>query len=64
MTGDAQLVLMANQIATNLQHEPDPVAATAEHIRLFWDPWMKQRIRAHGSDGLNATAAAALTTLA
>ncbi len=63
MSGDDRLVLMANQIAANLQQEADPVAATAEHIRLFWDPWMKQRIRAHGSDGLTPTAVAALASL-
>jgi len=35
-----KLVLMANQIATNQMHEPNPAKATAEHIRLYWDPRM------------------------
>ena len=40
------LIRMANQIAANLMHEPDPAAVTAEHIRLYWDPRMKAMIRA------------------
>ncbi|MFM2257888.1 MAG: hypothetical protein RIQ28_1735 [Pseudomonadota bacterium] len=59
-----KLVLMANQIATNQMHEPDPARATAEHIRLYWDPRMKQMIFAHGSKGLTETAAAAIALLA
>jgi formate dehydrogenase subunit delta len=58
-----RLVLMANQIATNLETDDDPVAATAEHIRLFWDPRMKQMIKAHDGAGLSATAAAAVAGL-
>ena len=46
-----KLVLMANQIAANQMHEPDPARATAEHIRLYWDPRMKQMIFANGSEG-------------
>ena len=56
------LTRMANQIAANLVHEPDPVAATAEHIRLFWDPRMKSLILGH-RDGLSDTAAAAIDSL-
>ena len=44
-------------------HEPDPAAATAEHIRLFWDPWMKDGLFSNGSDGLSAVAAAAMSKL-
>jgi formate dehydrogenase subunit delta len=55
---------MANQIATNLAHEPDPAAATAEHIHLFWDPRMKQMIRAHDGTGLCPVAQAAIARLA
>ena len=58
-----KLVMMANQIAANLAHEPDPAFATAEHIRLFWDPRMRQLIRAHGTDGLSPIAVAAIAKL-
>jgi len=57
------LVRMANQIARNLQHEPDPAEATAEHIQLYWDPRMKQMIFAHGPQGLDEIAAAAISAL-
>jgi formate dehydrogenase subunit delta len=54
---------MANQIAANLMQSPDPVAATAEHINLFWDPRMKHQIIANKPQGLSATAAAAIKSL-
>jgi formate dehydrogenase subunit delta len=54
-----KLVMMANQIAANLAHEPDPADATAEHIRLFWDPWMKAGLRDAGLDALTPVARAA-----
>ncbi|MFM7027287.1 MAG: formate dehydrogenase subunit delta [Chakrabartia sp.] len=57
------LVRMANQIAANLQHEPDVAAAVAEHIHLFWDPRMKQMIHAHDGAGLSADALAAINLL-
>lgn len=57
------LVRMANQIAANLGHEDDPAAATAEHIKLFWDPRMKAGIRAHGNEGLSPVAAEAMRQL-
>jgi len=57
------LVRMANQIAANLAHEDDPAAATAEHIKLFWDPRMKAGIKAHGSGGLSPVAAEAVSLL-
>ncbi len=63
MTTNDRLVLMANQIAANLLHEPDPVAATAEHIQLFWDPRMKAMIAGPDISGLGATAAAAIASL-
>ncbi len=59
-----RLIHMANHIAANLTHDADPVATMAEHIRLFWDPRMKMLIKAHGSDGLTPTAAAALARVA
>jgi formate dehydrogenase subunit delta len=58
-----RLVMMANQIAANLATDDDAVAATAEHIRLFWDPRMKQMISAYDGAGLSATATAAVATL-
>jgi formate dehydrogenase subunit delta len=60
MTTDEKLVMMVNQIAANLMHEVDPVAATAHHIRLYWDPRMKAQIKAHGGEGLTPTALAAV----
>jgi formate dehydrogenase subunit delta len=57
-----KLVMMANQIAANLATEADPVAATANHIRLYWDPHMRGSIRAH-KDGLSTIALAAIDQL-
>jgi formate dehydrogenase subunit delta len=55
------LVRMANQIADffRLQPEPDAIAATADHIRKFWDPRMRAQMAehlAHGGAGLNPIA--------
>jgi formate dehydrogenase subunit delta len=58
-----RLIYMANQIATNLQTDDDPVGAIANHIELFWDPRMKRLIFDHGTDGLSPTAAAAIEQL-
>jgi formate dehydrogenase subunit delta len=63
MNSTDRLVYMANQIAENLMHEPDPATATANHIELFWDPRMKHLIKAHDGIGLSPTAAAAIATL-
>jgi formate dehydrogenase subunit delta len=63
MNSTDRLIHMANQIAANLATDPDPVGAVAEHIRLFWDPRMKQMIQAHDGDGLLPTAAAAIAAL-
>jgi formate dehydrogenase subunit delta len=63
MNTTERLVYMANQIAANLETDPNPVGAIAEHIRLFWDPRMKQLIGAHDGKGLSPTAAAAIATL-
>jgi len=57
------LIRMANQIAANLTHEEDPAAATADHIRQFWDPRMKQAITAYQGDGLSPAAMAAVRRL-
>jgi formate dehydrogenase subunit delta len=59
-----RLVYMANQIATNLATDDDPVGATANHIALFWDPRMKRMIFDHSRDGLSPTAASAINQLA
>jgi formate dehydrogenase subunit delta len=48
-----KLVLMVNQIAMNLATEADPVAATLEHINLFWDPRMKSLITKAAVTGLS-----------
>ena len=63
-----RLVRMANQIAAEFvnQQPGEAVAATFEHIRLFWDPRMLAMIRAHvtaGECGLSPVAAAAIAML-
>jgi formate dehydrogenase subunit delta len=63
MNTTERLVYMANQIATNLATDDDPVAAIAEHIQLFWDPRMKQMIFENGGAGLSPPAAAAINRL-
>jgi hypothetical protein len=59
-----KLVYMANQIATNLALEGDPVGMVADHIHAFWDPRMKAMILANGAAGLNPIAAQAIARLA
>ena len=63
MSTIVRLVTMANQIAANRMHEPDPAAATVEHIRLFWDPRMKRLILDHDGSGLSPVAADAIGQL-
>ena len=52
-----KLVRMANQIATNLDHGKDPsvaIAGTADHLKRFWTPQMRQQIverYRHGTNG-------------
>lgn len=61
-----RLIYMANQIARNLATDGDPVAATAHHIRAFWDPRMRAMILSHlaaGGSGLDAISRAALLRL-
>jgi formate dehydrogenase subunit delta len=59
---NAALIRMANDIARNLaaQGEGEAIAATAQHIRDFWDPRMKAAIRVAGPGGLSPIAAAAV----
>jgi formate dehydrogenase subunit delta len=59
------LVKMANQIATFFATQPGDTAAkaTADHLRAFWDPRMRQAIRSHvesGGAGLDPVALAAV----
>lgn len=59
-----RLVRMANQIAAAFaaQAESDAAAATAEHIRLYWEPRMRAALLAHldaGGGGLTPAARAA-----
>jgi formate dehydrogenase subunit delta len=58
-----RLVMMANQIAANLSTEANPVAATAEHIRLFWDPRMKSMVMQPNVEGLSPVAKAGIKLL-
>lgn len=48
MSNDERLIYMANQIARNFVAMGDGHAAkaTADHMRSFWDPRMKERIAA------------------
>ena len=64
MNSVERLVYMANQIARNLATDADPVAATARHIQLYWDPRMKGLIFENGGEGLSPHAAAAISKLA
>lgn len=60
-----RLAYMANQIARNFaaQGEVAAVAATAQHIRDFWDPRMKAAILAGDKEGLDPIARQALDQL-
>ena len=63
-----RLVYMANQIARNFaaQGEDAAIAATADHIRLFWDPRMKSKafeLLGEPDCGFSHTARAALSKL-
>ena len=53
---------MVDQIARNfaVQGEEQAIAATAEHLRLFWDPRMKAAILADDRAMLSPIAAAAV----
>jgi formate dehydrogenase subunit delta len=60
-----RLRYMADQIARNfaVQGEAAAIAATAEHIRLFWDPRMKAAILADDRAALSPLVAAAVGRL-
>lgn len=57
------LIRMANQIAANLAHEHDPAAATAEHIRSFWDSRMRTMILSAAPERLSPSARTAVESL-
>jgi formate dehydrogenase subunit delta len=61
----APIVRMANQIAVALLSARDPTAATAEHIKTFWEPRMRAQLRTAlaGGDGLHPVARAAALRL-
>ena len=60
-----RLAYMADQIARNfaVQGEDQAAAATAEHIRLFWDPRMKAQLLAADRAALTPIVAAATAHL-
>lgn len=61
----ARLQRMADQIARNfgaMKHD-DAVAATADHIAMFWDPRMKAQIFASDRSALSDVARGALELL-
>ena len=62
---EAKLRRMADQIAQAFasQGEAKAIAATAEHIRLFWDPRMKAAILADDHAALSPIARAAVERL-
>ena len=64
----ADLIRMANQIAANQAGFPpnEALAATAKHLRDFWDPRMRAELAAlvdDGGDGLSELALAAARSL-
>lgn len=64
-----RLVMMANQISRNFAHagEEHAVAATADHLKQFWEPRMRGAIIAHvaaGGGGLSSLALKAVQSLA
>ena len=63
-----KLVHMANQIARafGVEGEATAITATANHLKLFWDPRMRRQILAHleaGGEGLDLVTRAALERL-
>ena len=62
----ARLAYMADQIARNfaVQGENEAVAATAEHIRLYWDPRMKAQFLASDRAALTPIVAAVAERMA
>lgn len=48
-----KMVYMANQIASFFKSQPgtDQADRVASHIRDFWDPRMRDQLRAYAKDG-------------
>jgi formate dehydrogenase subunit delta len=62
-----QLIKMANQIADNLVFQDDAAERTADHLRRFWAPSMRQQLLDYnvaGGAGLKPAARAAVQRLA
>lgn len=59
-----RLIHMVNQIARNFQHASDPVQATFEHIKDFWDPRMIAGLLSAETAQLDPIARAAVRQLA
>jgi formate dehydrogenase subunit delta len=60
------LVAMANDIARNLAFNADAEERMVEHLRRFWAPELRERLRAHvaaGGAGLSDLAMAAAKRL-
>jgi formate dehydrogenase subunit delta len=56
------VVRLANDVAANLAHRPDALEAVAGHLQRYWDPRMRQTLRAwvsQGGQGLSPLALAA-----
>ncbi|MBW4022202.1 MAG: formate dehydrogenase subunit delta [Proteobacteria bacterium] len=67
--GDTKLVTMANQIARFFASQPsdEAVSGVETHIRKFWDPRMRAKLRgivASGGQGLDPCALEAAKRLA
>ncbi len=63
-----KLARMANQIATffRAQNQATAPAEVAKHLRLFWEPRMRDALQAHaatGGGGLDPVAAEAVRLL-
>lgn len=67
LSTDDRLIYMANQIARNVANEGENAAPfVAQHIRDFWDPHMRARIKAMAAEeghGLSPIAASAIAQL-
>jgi formate dehydrogenase subunit delta len=69
MQSSDKLVMMANQIARNLMVHGDEEAAslTADHMRKFWEPRMREQILERldaGGTGLSPVARRAVEQIA
>ncbi len=58
-----QMVKMANQIAENFSFHDDQVERTADHLKRFWAPQMRRKLRQFVSEGGQGLSAPALQAL-